>query len=163
MTEPIVSGVFGLLVAVVAYGLAHFGQHRAEARAAHRDRRVNLESVYAEMLAALDLAIRVVEEQGDRQPILERFALANGRASLLSTPEILKQSGHVSDLMFHWSNAFLAGSPKRVSDTAVVGFSGQLAHTERAQELYPRLLQEIAKMIEMMRVHLEEMERKSLR
>ena len=161
LKEVLITGSFGVVVAIVTWILAGCRESVAYKREIKRERINKLESVYAQTISQLEQLIRITESgesyKDSRKPLSDN----NAHLILVSTKAINDQLEKVTDLMYQWSSNYRKGAPKRVGDSDTVIISSQDSkYQEQAKELFPKLNGEIVELIEHMKSHLDE-ERKA--
>ncbi len=151
-----VSGLFGLAVAAATVYLTNAGDNRKYRRDLTQKRYDAAESLYVDVLAILEAAIRETQQLQDCQEMTAAFPRLNARLRLSSTLDIVTQYELAGDLLYHWSSEFKRGPTKRIGDVGVIEFSANTAaHAEKAKEVFPTLSAEIVKLAEMMTAHLK--------
>lgn len=152
----LIGGAFGLAVAVATWSLAMLRERHVFARTQATDRRNKLESLYADEIALMEKAIRLTLQGGEYSTMYDDLSRTGARLRLLSTPAIVQRWESAGDLLYEWSSAHRAGSPKKLGDTGfVVIASGDSEHTKRAKEIYPKVNDALVELIDAMRKHLE--------
>jgi hypothetical protein len=153
--QAIIAGAFGLLVAIVAWLLASVKDKRDYKRTQRDENRTKLENLYIEQLALLERCIRCTHNLGNYEEFTSDIARTNAKIRLVSTQDVINQGEIVSDLLFQWSSEFRAGSPKKFGDTGMAMItSNDSKHLEKAKEIFPRLNEEVNKLIDAMKKHL---------
>lgn len=103
------SGVFGLLVAIVSNRMVSSRdviQHSRERAKAHYE---EIKSLYAEHLSTLHLITTHTVNHMDETPLLGAFSDQDSKLALLSTPEVITQSDLIVDLLQRWASEYNAG------------------------------------------------------
>ena len=155
----VVSGAFGLLVAVVTTWMTSYRESRKYVRDRARERFETIKSLYAKYLALLEKGIRCTEELGDYSELTNDLSLLNAQMLLTASKEVGAQSEACGDLLYHWSTEYRRGSPKKLGDIGVsIVASGDSEHFQKAKELRPKLMAELTKLIDLMKVHLRSIE-----
>jgi hypothetical protein len=154
-----VSGAFGLLVAIVTIWMTTQRESRNYTRDRARQRFEDSKSLYANYFAQLEKCIRCTEQRGDVSSLTDALPLLNAQLNLTASKEVVSQTHICSELLYEWSTEYRRGSPKQVGDTNVAIFSsGDSEHCAKAKELRPRLMNELTKLIDLMKSHLESIE-----
>lgn len=161
LQEVLLTGSFGVMVAIVTWILAGLRESVGYKRELKRERINKLESVYAQTISQLEQVIRITEAgesyEDSRKPIADN----NAHLILVSTKAINDQLEKVTDLMYQWSSTYRKGAPNRVGDSNMVIISSQDSKSQKqAKELFPKLNGAIVELIEHMKSHLDD-ERKA--
>jgi hypothetical protein len=155
-STALIGGAFGLLVALITWMLAMLRERHVHERNTASDRRNKLEALYADEIALLERAIRLTLNGSDYTPLYDELSKTGARLRLLSTPAIVLQWQAAGHLLYEWSSAYRAGSPKQLGDTGFMMISsGDSEHSARAKEVYPKLNDALVQLIDEMRKHLE--------
>ena len=156
LTTVFLSGIFGLLVAVVTTALTGYRESRSQKRTVVLEQRTQLEKLYTEHIAVLEKAIRYTESSLPFSELYDDLALINARMRLFASPEVITASEEASDLLHQWSRAYRAGMPKPIGDsgTAIIS-SNDSKHIDQAKELFPKLHDQLNAMIEKMKSHID--------
>jgi heme/copper-type cytochrome/quinol oxidase subunit 2 len=161
MSESILTGAFGVVVALITWLLAGFRQRDTFRRDMKIEHLRKLESLYAAEIEALEMSIRVTISLVSYEHVERELSKNNALLRLLSTKQIIDQLENVAVTMLKWSTLYRKGEPKPIGDTGIsIIKSGDSDFTQRAQELRPRLNDEIVVLVELMASHLAH-ERKS--
>ena len=156
MSDALLTGAFGVLVALVTWLLAGLREKKSFRRDTQREHLAKLESLYASCIETLEMSIRATHTLGSYDEIARAFSKQNALLHLLSTEEINDQNEKVSVFLEEWSATYRRGEPKPISGTdASIISSGDSKYTARAKELWPNVNDELVKLIQMMRKHLE--------
>lgn len=156
MNGPILTGAFGVLVALVTWLLAGFREKQSFRRDIRKEHLAKLENLYASCIESLEMHIRTTHALGNYDEIGRAFSKQNALLRLLSTAEINDQNEKVSVILEEWATIYRRGEPKPIAGTNVgIISSGDSKFTARAKELWPGVNDEIVKFIQMMKVHLE--------
>lgn len=135
--------------------IKHFSDSWVFNRQGKRNHYQDMKALYAECRACYEKCIRQTQELKNYGQVVDELPMLNARLSLLSTKEIIRKSEHVGDLLYEWSSEFRQGMPK-VGDS-VISFTPvkEQPHRQRAEELYPSLMEGICTLTELMKTHLE--------
>jgi len=152
MSGYIFSGIFGLLVALLTIALTWFKESLTQRRTLIREKKTQLENLYAEHFALFEKCIRYTESRKPFSDLSHDLSFVNARMRLLSTMEVIQESDSASELLYQWSSAYQAGMPKPIGDSGTVMISSHDSpHRKRAEELFPPLHDQINKMIDSMK------------
>lgn len=158
MNDTLLTGSFGVAIALITWFLAGYRERYTFRRELQREHIQKLESIYAKNIELLEMSMRLTVSLGNFQEIESDFSKNNALLRLLSTKEINDQMEKISAFMENWSSQHQKGAPKKVGDTDfVIIFSGDSKHSKAADELKPKLNDEILIVIGMMSTHLREL------
>ena len=156
MSDALLSGAFGVAVALITWLLAGYREKHTFRRDLQRDYIHKLENIYAERIELLEMAMRITGSLDSYKNIERDLSKNNALLRLLSTKEINDQSETISDFMYKWSSLFRKGAPKKVGDTAMAIISStDSKYSKQAEELRPQLNGELVKIITLMSAHLK--------
>lgn len=152
-----VSGLFGLLVALLTWKLANQRERRKfqiELRLReHKER----EELYVSILANLDKVIRITKSGQDYSTLLTELSLNSARANILASEKINEQLGLVSDKLYVWSTEFRKGLPTKIGESGFGMISNKdFEHQDKAKDLYPELITQINKLVTDIKTELKE-------
>lgn len=152
----LISGLFGLVVAVVTSLLANRREVHTYRRQSAQEAYEEVKATYCDSLACLEKCVRSVA-RGAEFPALEaELATSSARLQLIATEEILEQNVKVSDLMYDWSTEYRLGEPKKIAGTDASIISSQDGpHQEKAKALYPDLMKACTDLANLMRDNLQ--------
>lgn len=147
-----ISGVFGLIVAIVTWKLAN---HRENRKFKYEQNILDYKEkkdLYVRLLATLDKSIRITRRDENFSNQHEELSLISAQIRILGSERINNKLYEVSDLLFEWSTEYKRGLPKKLGNTDLRMISTQDSpHIKKAEELYPSLAKqmvELAKLIE---------------
>lgn len=156
MSDALLTGTFGVLVALVTWLLAGFREKQSFRRDRQKEHLTKIEDLYACCIETLEMSIRATRILGNYDDIAREFSKQNALLRLLSTDEINDQDEKVSVLLEEWSTTYRRGQPKPIAGTDMgIISSGDSKFTARAKALWPGVNDEIVILIRMMRKHLE--------
>ena len=108
----------------------------------------------------MEQLIRITQSGESNNAIDRKISDNNALLRLLSTNEINDKLEQVSDLLYSWSSNYRQGAPKKTSNSDMVIISSQDSkYRKAAEELFPRLNDEIMNLINIMKVHLKNEEK----
>jgi hypothetical protein len=150
-----VSGLFGLLVAVATSILANRREVITHRRHNAKETYEEVKATYCDSLASLEKCIRYITRDSEFPNLEAELASSSAMLQLIATEPILEQNVKVSDLMHAWSTEFIRGEPKKFAGSNTVTISSQdKPHRERAKALYPELTNACTDLANLMRDHL---------
>ncbi|TDN96178.1 hypothetical protein [Sunxiuqinia elliptica] len=147
-----ISGIFGLIVAIVTWKLAN---HRENRRFKYEQKISDFKEkkeLYVTLLASLDKIIRITEI-GENYPNLhENMSLISAQIRIFGSENINNKLFEISETLFEWSSEYKQGLPKKLGETNFRMVSTMdTGHMEKAKIIYPTLrkqINELAKVIE---------------
>lgn len=156
MGDALLTGAFGVVVALLTWLLAGLRERSSFRRDIQREKADKLEQLYASIIEALEMSIRATESLGSYEDLSRQHSKSNALLRLLSTKEIVEQMEEASIVMGNWSTEYRRGAPKPVGNTGMsITASGDSEHSRRAAELRPALNDALVKLIGFMAAHLE--------
>jgi hypothetical protein len=156
LNEALISGSFGIAVAVITWVLAGLREMSLNKLELRKERINKLENLYAQSISQLEQLIRITSSGESSNALHKELSDNNALLKLLSTDEVNNKLEEVSDLLYLWSSNHRQGAPKRVGDTDMAIISSQDSKYQKAaEELYPRLNDEIISLINIMKNHLK--------
>lgn len=156
MSDALLTGAFGVLVALVTWLLAGFREKQGFRRDRQKEHLSKLENLYASGIETLEMSIRATHTLGSYDEIARSFSKQNALLRLLSTGQINDQNEKVTALLEQWSTTYRRGEPKPVAGTNIgIISSGDSKFNAHAKELWPGVNDEIVILIRLMREHLE--------
>jgi hypothetical protein len=161
MSDPLLTGTFGLVVALITWLLTSVRERDKFRRDLQLDHIKKLENLYASDIESLELSIRITLKVGSYEEVEKIHSKNNALRMLFSTVEINNQSDLVSDLLHEWSRNYRQGQPKegQAAGTFIIK-SGDSEYVKKAAEVRPKLDAEILNLVRLMSRHLAS-ERKS--
>lgn len=155
MSDPLFTGAFGVIVAMVTWLLAGHRERQNFRRDLQRERVAKLENLYAGCIEALEMSIRITHSMESYKEIGREHSKQNALLRLLSTKEINIQNEKVSDLLHQWSSLYRRGEPKPVGETGMAIIqSGDSKYSQQAKEMWPQVNDELVVLITLMTKHL---------
>ncbi len=156
LNTGIITGVFGLLVAITTIFLTQLKENQQHKRDKKKSKYESIETLYLDTLTLLEQIIRHVKAQKDSREFDEVLSRLNARWQLAAPKQVLNQYESAGDAITAWSAEYFRGQPKKLGYGDMIAISSQDSlHQERAEELYPKIATEMNKLTEMMHKHLE--------
>jgi hypothetical protein len=155
-----ISGIFGLIVAVVTWKLANQRENR-KFKYEHKisDYREKKE-LYITLLASLDKTIRLTEVDEDYPNLHEDLSLISARIRIFGSENINKKLFEISEILFEWSSEYKRGLPKKIGNANLRMVSTlDTGHMEKANKIFPALKKEINKLAEVIEDELIEIKK----
>ena len=155
MSDVLLTGAFGVAVALITWVLAGLRDRQRLRSVVQREHIGKLENVYAGCIEAFELSIGETLSLGSYEEVKRLHAKNSAMLRLLSTRDINDQSEKVSGLMHQWSALYRRASPKQVAGTDMaITASGDSENMKKAQEVQRRLNEELVALIDLMGKHL---------
>lgn len=149
------SGLFGLLVAVVTWNLAS----KREKEKFKQDLKLRefkeKEELYVSILSSLDKTVRFTKIGKDYVELYNDFTFITAKSQLLATESINKKFSEISDILYVWSSKYKQSLPKKVGGTdfgIVTNLDNE--HREKADEIYPELIKSINELVTLIKKEL---------
>ena len=158
LATVLVSGLFSIVVVITtAWLTSRRGKNEYE-RDRKRERYEEAKDLYVKKLSQLEDVVRLTEQLKSHSDYEKELPIVNAQMLLIAPQNIINRSEHVSDLLYQWSSEYKAGSPKRIgnSNRAIISSSDK-PHSDKAEALYPLLNNEIIKLRDQMKEHLDEL------
>ena len=135
------SGLFGLLVAIVTWTLANRkDKSKFNQELLYRDYK-DKESFYVSILANLDKTIRFTEARKDYSELFDEMTSNSAKTNLYGTVSINDKLVEVSEKLYEWSTEYKRGLPDKIGNTSLSMVSTEHGkHIEKAGQLYPELI-----------------------
>lgn len=155
----IISGFFGLLVALSTFWLTTRKEIALFERNSKKERIAKLEALYLDELAMFEKVIRYVESSQDCTSLYDEMARLNARMKLGASKIVLEHASKLSELIHVWSSEYAQGQPSKSVDRRFVMISSsQTPHREKAEQIYPQITETALKMIDAMREELQKLQ-----
>lgn len=135
----LVSGLCGLLVAIVTWKLAGMREKRKfKQEILYKDYK-DKESFYTDLLASIHKIIRLTKEGKDYVEI-DQMSVQTAKTTLIGAASVTEKLEIVADNLQKWIIEYRKGMPRRLGDTNFVFVSSQDdEHIQKANNLYPGL------------------------
>lgn len=137
------SGLFGILVAVVTFLLADRKDVRAQRQEAAHKSYEEAKSTYTDSLACIEKCLRDVFGTASFPLLEEELAISSARLQLIAPDNIIAQNNEVSELMNTWQ------SEHRQSQSTSIGETSKVVNDN-----YTRLMGACTALANLMRDHL---------
>ncbi|MFC2993111.1 hypothetical protein [Halomonas tibetensis] len=154
LSQAIISGAFGIGVAIVTWllsGLRELGVSKREAR---KQKQEKLESLYAKTIAQLEMLLRLTESGDSYDQIKRELSDNNGMLRLLANEPVNSQLEKTSGLIYSWSTLYRKGAPKKMGGDMAMITSEDSKYSQQAKDLYPEVNQAIVELIGLMKTHI---------
>lgn len=158
LEQAIITGCFGIFVAVVTWILAslrEMGNHKREQR---KEKQVKLEKLYAGTISQLEMLIRLTESCDSYDEIKRELSSNNGMLRLLASDDVNNNLEETSVLIYRWSSLYRQGAPKKMAGDMAMITSQDSKYQKEAEELYPEVNESIVQLIKSMKKHISEVE-----
>jgi len=158
LDQAIITGSFGVFVAIVTWilaGLREVGVHKREQKKEKQDK---LERLYASTISQLEMLIRITESGDSYDELKEELSNNNGMLRLLASEGVNDQFEGTSIIIYRWSSLYRQGAPKKIAGDMAMITSQDSMYQNKADELYPEVNDSIIKLIELMKMHIKSVE-----
>lgn len=149
------SGLFGLIVVIVTSHLTNRKDVKTQRREIAHDAYEETKSIYIDSLACLEKCLRHVLGAVSFSSLEQELSVINAKLQLIAPDKIIAQNNKISDLIYAWSTEYRRGQPKPIGETGAVLIScHDRPHKEKANELYPQMMNACIDLANLMREHL---------
>lgn len=156
-----ISGVFGLVVAIVTWKLANHRENRKFRYDQNISDYKEKKELYVRLLATLDKTIRIIKRDEDFSNQHEELSLISAQIRILGSESINDKLYEISDLLFEWSTEYKRGLPKKLGNTDFRMISTQDSpHIKKASEIYPSLSNEMVELAKLIEKELNDIKKK---
>jgi hypothetical protein len=153
----IAASSFALLTTLITQKFTESRETRTLDRQAAKEAYEEIKDIYAKRYSLMEKLIRLVRA-GDNPREVERELSENNALLLLLAPQdVIEQSLSVSDLLHEWSVEFSMGEPRRIGEGMLVVSSNDSKHTQKAQEIEPKMMEAMVLNTAQMRKHLQQL------
>lgn len=136
-----ISGLFGLLVAVITWKLANQREDRKFRRENHLNTIKEKEKLYAEVIATIDKTIKLIYGGKDIDTVLNDLSINAARINLSSTERIIEKLNAVNEKIEAWTFEYRKSLPKRIGDTGLGMVSSEdIKHKTAADKIYSEVV-----------------------
>ena len=159
LEQALITGIFGIAVAIVTWllaGLREMGVSKREARRLKQDK---LESLYAKTISQLEMLIRLTESGESYNEIKKELSDNNGMLRLLGSDSVNNKLEETSILIYRWSTLYKKGAPKKLAGDVAMITSEDSKYSRQAEEIYPEINDSLVSLINLMKRHLREIEK----
>ncbi len=148
-----VSGVFGLLVAVITHWLSMSRESQSLRRDLARDEMKSLGELYEDALFVLDRQIRTygMGTDADQDRVLKLLA----RLSLYGRQDVQDKYQRASELIDTWCAERNAADPKRMGGSILIFTTSDREHRAKAEVAWPAAERAFNELKALMREHLQ--------
>lgn len=157
----LISGILGLVVAVITWVLANFRENKKFKRDFEISKLNEIKELYVYTLTSIDKIIRVTKKLKDYDKIDDELSFLTSKLNILASNEVNQKMQEVSNLIFKWSTEYRKGMPKRLGDSNFVTISNQdNLHLEKSHEYYPIMMEKINELVELIKYEIKQIEKK---
>lgn len=137
-----VSGLFGLLVAVLTWSLANIREKmRFNKELTYRDYK-DKENIYLTLLSSLDKAIRYTKYGKDYTELIDEMTMNSAHINVFGAKSINAKLFDVSEKLYEWSALYSKSIPNKLKGTGVSIVSTEIFEfREKADNMYPQLIE----------------------
>ncbi len=111
------SGLFGLLVAVVTWNLASKREREKFKQDLALREFKEKEELYISILSSLDKTVRFTKIGNDYVNLYNDFTFITAKSQLLATESINIKVSEISEILYAWSSKYKQSLPKKVGGT----------------------------------------------
>ncbi|MEQ8909391.1 MAG: hypothetical protein RIC95_09375 [Vicingaceae bacterium] len=153
-----ISGLFGLIVAIVTWKLASRKEkEKFKQEVALRDYK-DREELYISMLSTLDMIVRYTKRGKDYSELFTKLTYTVAKAEILAPGSINAKFHEVSEIIYSWSSEYKQSLPSTIGDSGFgIASSQDEIHRERADKLFPELTTSINELVKIIKTELEKM------
>lgn len=157
----LISGIFGLVVAVITWILANFRENKKFKRDFEISKLNEIKELYIFTLTSIDKTIRATRKLKDYDKIDDEFSFLTSKLNILASNEVNQKMKEVSDLIFIWSSEYRSGMPKRLGDSNFVTVSIQdKEHLNKSKDYYPIMMEKINELVELIKYEIKQIEKR---
>jgi hypothetical protein len=149
------SGLFGLLVAVVTWNLASKREKEKFKQDLSLREFKEKEELYISILSSFDKTVRYTKSGKDYSDLFNDLTLITAKSQLLATKKINKKVSEISNVLYVWSSNYRQSLPEKIEGTnfgMVSNFDSE--YKEKADEVYPELLKLINELVDVIKKEL---------
>ena len=122
---------------------------------------IDLETFYINLLSSIEKAKSYTTQGEDYKELFNEISILSAKANLISTDLINRQLNAVSDVLYEWSSLYRKSLPTKVGNTGLGIVSNiDLEFRDRANELYPKLFDEIQELVKLIKQELNNQKKK---
>lgn len=156
LVSVFLSGMFGLLTAMVTWSLANRREKRRLSQEYKRKEWQDLELLYANSIAVIDKIAQVTKAGNDYSGVIDQMTLVSAQISIRGSEAANKQYHIVGDLLAIWTGAYQISKPKKVGEGNLsILTTENLKAKDAADEIFKELLKDTAKYIEIVKAELK--------
>lgn len=160
----IISGLFGLSVAVITWILANYRENKKLKNDFKISNLNEKKEVYVSLLSTIDKTIRATRKLSDYGNIDDEFSIITAKLNILGSNEINNSLSKVSERLYDWSSEYKKGMPKKFGDTNFAMVSTEdFEFRENAKKLYPELMKEIYNLTTLIKNEISTLETKVIK
>lgn len=151
-----ISGFFGLIVAITTWKLANRRETaRFKLDIEYKDLK-DKEDLYITILASIDKTIKLTKTGESYKDLLEEYSLNSAKMNILGAHHLNLKLGKVSDILYEWSTVYKESLPKKIGDTNfAISTNLDYEHRQKANEIYITLKKEINELVEEIKLELD--------
>lgn len=150
------SGIFGLLTALITWSLANRREKRRLSQEYRRKEWQDLELLYANSIAVIDKIAQVTKAGNDYSGIIDQMTLVSAQISIRGSEAVNKQYHIVADSLAIWTGAYQISKPKKVGESNLSMVTTEnLKAKDAADEIFKELLKNMSVYIEIVKTELK--------
>lgn len=144
-----VSGVFGLIVAIVTWRLANKREKQKFNLEYAKIELKDKEELYISILVSIDKTVKYTTREKDYSELINENALMLAKAKLLATKEINIQLENIHDIIEVWSSNYRQSLPKRIEGINMGIISTEDSkYRKKAEEIIPHLQKAMGELVD---------------
>lgn len=144
-----VSGVFGLIVAIVTWRLANKREKQRFNLEYAKTELKDKEELYISILVSIDKTVKYTTREKDYSELINENALMLAKAKLLATKEINVQLENIQDIIEVWSSNYRQSLPKRIEGINMGIISTEDSkYRKKAEEIIPHLQKAMGELVD---------------
>lgn len=144
-----VSGIFGLMVAIVTWRLANKREKQKFNLEFAKTELKDKEELYISILASIDKTVRYTTREIDYSDLIDENTLILAKSKLLATKKINIQLEEIHDIIEVWSSNYRKSLPKRIEgiDMGIISTEDS-KYRKKAKELIPHLQKAMGELVD---------------
>ncbi|UBM61352.1 hypothetical protein LA303_07930 [Candidatus Sulfidibacterium hydrothermale] len=155
-----ISGLFGVIVAIVTWELANQREKRKFKQELQIRELNDKKELYVALLASLDMIIRMTKNNNNYSDIFEDLSINSAKIRIMATDSINDKLTVISQIIHNWSSAYRQSLPTKIADSNLgVVTNLDYKHREQADKIYPILMKEINELVDCIKTELEEIKK----
>ena len=160
MLTVFLSGLFGLLVAIVTWRLASQREkEKFKQELAYREFK-EMEDLYASLLSTADMIVRFTKAGKDYAELFNDLTLVMAKSQLLASNTVNDKFSELSEIIYEWSTEYRNSLPEKIGDTNFgIASTKGVKHREKADELFPELKKIIGDLVEIIKEELTDLKK----
>lgn len=153
-----ISGIFGLIVAIVTWRLAIKREKQKFNLEFAKTELKAKEELYVSILASIDKTVKYTSRAKDYSDLIDENTLILAKSKLLSTKKINIKLEEIHDIIEVWSSNYRQSLPKRIDgiDMGIIT-SEDSKYRKKAEKLIPHLQKAMGELVEEIKYELNKL------